>query len=84
MERFREFPGEGLRRNDLLRWGIYLQTIQDMVNYNNNSTGIPAANLVRPNQSAIYTLAAGSKMLLWPIPASEILVNKSATQNPGW
>ncbi len=85
MERYREFPGESLRRNDLIRWGIYLSTFQNLQNYN-NSTGIAPTNttFVRANLMISNTLAGGSKFLFFPIPSTEILVNKAMTQNPGW
>jgi len=85
MERYREFPGESLRRNDLIRWGIYLQNFKNLLNYN-SSTGISTgnANYVRSTLMVTNTLAGGTKFLLFPIPSSEILVNKAMTQNPGW
>lgn len=85
MERYREFPGESLRKSDLIRWGTYLSAMQSLSNYY-NSTGIPASNAAfsRANIMINNTLAGGTKFLLFPIPSSEILVNKAMTQNPGW
>lgn len=84
MERYREFPGECLRRNDLIRWGRYLSSFQSLVNYY-ATTGITNNGLfTRANLMLSNTLGGGNKYLLFPIPASEILVNKAMTQNPGW
>lgn len=68
-ERARELACEGDRRWDLLRWGIYLQTM--------NAIGIDENNVVKSRER---------KHLLYPIPASEILSNKSLNgkNNPGW
>ena len=80
-ERAKELCFEALRTMDLKRWGIYLQTEQMILDYN-IANGQPAPN--RINLGALNALSAGSKILLWPIPSSEVLVNKAATQNSGW
>ena len=76
-ERARELCYETLRRSDLIRWGIWVQTM------NNLATDIRANG-----GSFAYGALAGSNItsrnLLLPIPASEINVNSAATQNPGW
>jgi len=84
-ERFKELCFESLRKPDLIRWGIYLTQMQKILAYN-NSTGISSSNtnIVRGNTLISNTLAAGNKILLLPIPAAEISVNKAMTQNPGW
>ena len=82
-ERSRELCFEGLRRADLIRWGIYMQRLQEVINYD-NTKGNPSGNrylaIISPNNA----LTAGNKILLWPIPSSEVLVNQSITQNPGY
>lgn len=77
-ERARELCFESLRRPDLIRWGIWVQTM--------NAVGAD----MRANGGATNGFAglAGSNVTsknnLYPIPSSEITVNKAATQNPGW
>jgi hypothetical protein len=80
-ERARELCFETHRRPDLIRWGIWTQTMSALANQISSDLGsnalkyaaIPAANA-----------ASSPKFLLYPIPASEINVNKAATQNPGY
>ena len=82
-ERCREFPSEGLRKHDLVRWGIFFSTLQKMKNDVNN-TALPAVNSAL--KQAIINIAsyATPKWALWPIPASEISLNNGTEQNPGW
>jgi hypothetical protein len=82
-ERSRELCFEAVRSGDLRRWGIYLQRLQDVINFN-NTQGYPSGNRILANTACQTTLAGGTKFLLWPIPSSELLTNKAATQNPGW
>ncbi len=82
-ERARELCFEAVRKLDLIRWGIYLPRLQEVINFNNTS-GFPTGNRARANLSAQNTLAGGTKFLLWPIPSSEILANNAITQNPGY
>ena len=76
-ERFREFCFEGMRKLDLIRWGIYVQTM--------NAHG---ANMASSAGSFAYGGNAGknttSRNVLFPIPNTEITVNKLMTQNEGW
>ena len=82
-ERARELCFETLRRPDLIRWGIWTQTMSDLATQMNT-------DLVATNNSLKYAVipatnaASSPKFLLYPIPASEISVNKGATQNPGY
>lgn len=87
-ERFRELAAEGLRKHDLIRWGIFIPAIQgllaDVTDPNppaeaNRSTtpGQPYANMIQLNKIS-------TRDLLWPMPASEIQYNKLLIQNPGW
>jgi hypothetical protein len=78
-ERARELCFEGLRKQDLIRWGIFLNTMKD------------AAAEIRAHASATYQYAANAadrvsaRHLLYPIPTGEISLNKAITQNnPGW
>lgn len=77
-ERMREFAGENLRRQDLIRWGKLMEFLQvaakDIVDF------APA--------NRKYTAQAGDNVadrdVLLPIPAYEMNLNKLLTQNPGW
>ncbi|MCU7694649.1 RagB/SusD family nutrient uptake outer membrane protein [Haoranjiania flava] len=81
-ERSRELCFEALRRQDLIRWGIWTQTMSALANQMNTHL---AGNASWKYASLGATNAASSpKFLLYPIPASEFSVNKAATQNPGY
>lgn len=82
-ERCREFPSEGLRKHDLMRWGIFFSTMQKMKEDVTN-TALPAVNSTL--KQIIINIAdnATPKWALWPIPASELSLNDGTTQNPGW
>ena len=82
-ERARELCFEGTRRQDLIRWGIYLQRMQDVINFN-NASAYPTGTRARANVVCQNALTAGPKILLWPIPSSEVLVNTYMVQNPGY
>ncbi|WP_121201835.1 RagB/SusD family nutrient uptake outer membrane protein [Mucilaginibacter gracilis] len=77
-ERSRELCYESLRKPDLIRWGIWVSTMNNL-----------AADM-KANAGTTYSYGAlagsniTSRNLLFPIPASEITVNNLATQNPGW
>lgn len=77
-ERARELCYESLRKPDLIRWGIWVQTMNNLAADMKANAGTTFA----------YGALAGSNItsrnLLYPIPASEITVNSAATQNPGW
>lgn len=75
-ERLREFNFENLRKADLLRWGIFLQVMQDMGN-----------SLQQENPGAFFIknfTNVNSRDLLMPIPNNEVTVNLATVQNPGW
>ena len=81
-ERARELCYETQRRPDLIRWGIWTQTMNSLANQmaadlNSNAT-FKYASLGARNA------ASSSKYLLYPIPASEFSVNKAIIQNPGY
>jgi hypothetical protein len=75
-ERMREFTGEGERKADLLRWGIFLQVSQDMAN--TIEQDVPGAFYGR------YYSNVSERDLYSPIPAGEMSVNLLMEQNPGW
>lgn len=68
-ERSKEFAGEGIRRFDLIRWGIYLQVM--------NAIGTTDENGVIKRRE--------QKHLLLPLPPNEVNANPYIeTNNPGW
>jgi len=77
-ERAMEFCYEGLRRSDLIRWGIYISRMKQL------------ADNIRATAPAAFRLFAflgdhlSEKNVLFPIPASEIALNPKLTQNFGW
>lgn len=74
-ERTREFIGEGYRRFDLIRWGIYLQ-VMNAVDYR-----APFLN----SQDQIVSKRREAMHLLHPIPTIEIDGNTDfGPNNPGW
>ncbi|HEX6431618.1 MAG TPA: RagB/SusD family nutrient uptake outer membrane protein, partial [Niastella sp.] len=81
-ERARELCFEGLRKADLIRWGIFTTTMNEMV------TEINASNASTTNKGrwvlGYATAATSTRYLLLPIPSLEININKAMTQNPGW
>lgn len=77
-ERARELCFESLRRNDLIRWGIFVQTMNSVAN---EITTTAPANFV---YAATGARNVATRHLFFPIPAAEITVNKAMTQNPGW
>lgn len=78
-ERSRELAFEALRKQDLIRWGIFLPTMKDMLT--RIDTEAPGSTFRVPflNVSARDTLS--------PIPLDELTLNASigvTNQNPGW
>ena len=68
-ERAKEFAAEGIRRQDLIRWGIYLQVM--------NAIGTVDENGVIKRRE--------KKHLLLPLPPDEVNTNPYIeTNNPGW
>lgn len=77
-ERYREFCFEGMRKWDLIRWGNYVETMHEL------------ADEVMATAPAVYQYCARAgnnttdRNKLFPIPTTELTVNKLMTQNPGW
>ncbi len=82
-ERARELAAEGLRRHDLIRWGIYVSTIRELKDDVEN-TSKPAVSSSLKLQMQKFGDRVMDRDVLWPIPASELTFNKEAVQNPGW
>lgn len=77
-ERSRELCFEGLRKPDLVRWGIFLQAMKETAEefraYATSGQMYAAVNAENVNE----------RHLLYPIPLSETSLNKKIVQNPGW
>lgn len=76
-ERFRELAFETFRKGDLIRWGVFVETMNDL--------GYYIVESINPN--AFYRhiyLNVTEKHLLWPIPSYEMSLNKKLVQNPNW
>ncbi len=78
-ERYRELCFEGLRRNDLIRWGTYYSTMKALANFITNSA--PVAY----HFAALSGNNIQQKNVLFPIPISEMSLNPGiGKQNVGW
>ncbi|MCM1502511.1 MAG: RagB/SusD family nutrient uptake outer membrane protein [Bacteroidales bacterium] len=80
-ERGRELCFESLRKYDLIRWGIFVKTMNEYPQWTNDERW-------SKNAKAEYAAAIGSavqeKHVVLPIPSIELGVNKELTQNPLW
>ncbi|MFD1631125.1 RagB/SusD family nutrient uptake outer membrane protein [Pseudopedobacter beijingensis] len=74
-ERSRELSFEGCRKRDLVRWGDYLDAMQQSYI---DLQGISRSWLGRAGQNTT------ERDVLWPIPSSETTTNILMTQNKGW
>lgn len=78
-ERMREFCFEGIRKHDLIRWGVLEEKLQDL------RTDMEAANIATSREwlyrSSDYVEA---KHYLLPIPLKEMTENKLMEQNLLW
>ncbi len=76
-ERARELAYELLRRDDLVRWGMY----NDQMRYIHST--VPSS-MVWEKYANAYFGNVSARDVVWPIPAYEIGVNKKLVQNTGW
>lgn len=77
-ERSRELCYEGVRKFDLIRWGIFLSVMKDVeVDILSNAP----TNL---QYSAVGYTNVKARNLLLPIPTLELSLNSLMTQNPGY
>ncbi len=89
-ERRVEFAFEGLRYYDILRWGIAADELNHQFT-GQKLTNDPANYKAYPVDADGYYIMAQQnrkfikgKNELWPIPQTEIDINKNLTQNPGY
>lgn len=86
-ERARELCFEGLRKHDLIRWGIFESTMQQAAaepfiaaNVGNGRT----ANAAQRTTMAAIASRMGEKYRLFPIPQKELNLNNKIKQNRFW
>src|SRR5690606_24907124 len=80
-ERSRELCFEGLRKFDLIRWGkeLFLGEMRlQQIDFENNA---PTSPNMKEAHNAYGRVS--ERHLLFPIPASELSINKAMTQNKG-
>ncbi|HRN46418.1 MAG TPA: RagB/SusD family nutrient uptake outer membrane protein [Niabella sp.] len=81
-ERSRELCYEGLRKYDLIRWGIYVARMNEI----GNEIATDATNTAF-KWGGLGGQSVSERHVLLPIPSTEMSVNKAITakdQNPGW
>jgi hypothetical protein len=89
MERYRELAGEALRKQDLIRWGIFVSSVKGLLSDILDTTAPAEANRSatssgQPYYAVLNLNKVTDRDLLWPIPTSELQYNKLLKQNPGW
>lgn len=77
-ERARELCFEGMRKHDLIRWGIFISNMKTLV-----------ADIAATAPSGFQYAANAAKNtternVLLPIPTTELTVNRLMRQNPNW
>lgn len=78
-ERLREFAFEGLRKHDLVRWGVYPSVMQTQVREYQASMPVALKDAAIAQAQRVTDRA-----VLFPIPNSELAVNPNIKQNSGW
>lgn len=84
-ERMIEFLFENRRYYDVRRWGIYEQTESESIKgMNVEGTKDVFFSKVIPNTSRIGSRVVNKRLILTPIPLSEVRLVPLLDQNPGW
>ncbi|MFT4093259.1 MAG: RagB/SusD family nutrient uptake outer membrane protein [Niabella sp.] len=78
-ERLRELAFEGLRKHDLIRWGIYVSTMQSQAT--EYTANMPSA---LKDPAVAQAQRVTERSVLFPIPNSELATNTNIDQNAGW
>ncbi len=77
-ERFRELAYEGLRKFDLVRWNIFVETMHNL------ASDITANSPQARKYTAFGPRNVSARNVVLPIPLNELSLNKAITQNLGW
>lgn len=77
-ERSKELCYEGLRRGDLIRWGIFIEKMK------NSASVATLRNIAAFKYASRGGDNISEKHNLLPIPLSEMSLNRLLVQNPGW
>ena len=88
-ERSRELCFEGLRRNDLKRWGLsnWVNKLNNVKTQSSiyNTTFAPTSAISSASQIAINNfLSNPQKYSVFPKPSGELALEQALYQNPGW
>ncbi|WP_346701717.1 RagB/SusD family nutrient uptake outer membrane protein [uncultured Alistipes sp.] len=81
-ERGRELVFEGLRKYDLIRWGIFVERMH--LAGTNIPTDSKYKNPTITNFAATTYANVSERHIYLPIPTKELAVNHALTQNPLW
>lgn len=79
-ERSRELCFEGLRRMDLIRWGLLIPTMKNLAIYVRETY----TNATLRDRCVVPCDNIEEKHLYFPIPQRDMNLNKLLVQNPGW
>jgi len=80
-ERSRELCFEGLRRFDLVRWGVLMEAMQEQ---NTLIVNHPDYDAAKDEYLTYPGSAVEERHNVFPIPNDEITLNKKVTQHPLW
>ncbi len=80
-ERGRELCFEGLRKYDLIRWGIFVDA---MKGYVNDATDDRWSGSAKAAYASAIGAAVQDKHVVLPVPSVELGVNNLLVQNPLW
>ena len=80
-ERGRELCFEGIRKYDLIRWGIFVEA---MNGYVKAATDERWSGSAKASYAAAIGSAVQAKHIVLPVPAVELGVNNLLVQNPLW
>lgn len=86
-ERAQELCFEGIRKHDLIRWGIYVQEMQKAAAEPYETGNVGNGRTSDANQRTKMAAIASKmteKYLLFPIPQSELNLNNKMKQNKYW
>ena len=81
-ERGRELCFEGTRKYDLIRWGIFVECMNDYAVYAADKEWYGNSGLA--DRAAKVGSRVNEKHILQPIPLSELATNTKLKQNPLW